>query len=238
MSGSAPVLVERAGRRGELVLNRPERKNAITGPVVEGLLAGLEELGRDDGIGAILLRGAGGGFCAGLDRKELALDPPPAWRERFSERWVELHAALFECPKPIVGALEGFAVAAGSGLALACDLLVAGERSFLHVSEAQLDMAAPMNIAWLKLKLGAGTAYDLALLAERQSGADLLRKGLAVRAVPDEQVLVAARDLGDRLAGLSPRSHAATKRIVAALMPFQSAREYFGSAQRAARLRV
>jgi len=230
------VLVERRGRCGELVLNRPQRKNAITGPLVEALLAGLEELGSDEDIGSILLRGNGGGFCAGLDTKELALRPPPAWRDRFAERWVELHAALFDCPKPVVGALERYAVAAGSGLALACDLLVVGRGAFLQVREAELGMVAPMNVAWLKLKAGVAVAYELTLLAERQSGEDLVRKGLAARAVPDERVLDEARSVAHRLAELSPRSHAATKRTVAALWPFQSAREYFGSAQRAARL--
>jgi enoyl-CoA hydratase/carnithine racemase len=236
MAASAPVLVERHGRRGELVLHRPERKNAVTGPLVEALLAGVEELQRDDRIGAILLRGAGDGFCAGLDTKELALDPPPPWREGFAERWVALHAALFECPKPLIGALQGFAIAAGSSLALACDLLVAGEGAFLQVSEARLDLAAPINVAWLQLKIGAAAAYELALLAERHDGADLVRRGLAVRVVPDARVLDEARDVADRVAELSPRSHAATKRVIAALSPFQSAREYFGSAQRAARL--
>lgn len=237
MSETPPVLVQRHGRRGELILNRPERKNAITGPLVEALFAGLRELGTDEGIGSILLRGAGGCFCAGLDTKELALRPPPAWQDRFAERWVELHAAFFECPKPVVGAVEGYAIAAGSGLALACDLLVVGREAFLHVREAELGMAAPMNVAWLKLKAGLAVTYELAMLAERQSGEDLLRKGLATRVVPGEEVLSEARSLADRLAGLAPRSHAATKRTIAALWPFQSAREYFGSAQRAARLR-
>ena len=225
------VLIERDGRRGELVLNRPQRKNSLIGPLVEELLAGLRELEADEDIGAIVIRGAEGGFCAGLDVKEFRADPPPAWRANFSELWCEFHASCFECPKPIVGALEGFAIAGGSGLALACDLLVVGDGAFLEVAEARLGMAAPMNVAWLRIKLGLTRTYELVMGAERYYGPDLVRLGLATKTVPDPEVLSEARALADRLASFPAPVHASTKRIVGALAPFDDARAYFKAAQ-------
>jgi len=231
---SEPVLVERVGRRGELVLNRPERKNALNGPLVEGLLAGLEELSTDDEVGAILIRGAGGGFCAGLDLKEFAVEPPQPWRKDFGARWCDFHSTIFDCPKPVVGALEGFAIAGGSGLALACDLLIAGEGAFFEVAEARLGRPAPMNVAWLMLKLGLTRTYELVMSAERYYGGDLARLGLAVKATADGEVLAEARLLTDRLASFPPAAHLATRRIVARLAPFQNARDFFAAAQEAA----
>ena len=230
---SEPVLVERVGRRGELVLNRPERKNALNGPLLEGLHAGLEELSADDEIGAVLIRGAEGGFCAGMDLKEFAVEPPQPWRKDFSTRWCDFHASMFDCPKPVVGALEGFAIAGGSGLALACDLLIAGEGAFFEVAEARLGRPAPMNVAWLTLKLGLTRTYEMVMSAERYYGEDLARLGLAVRAVPDGEVLNVARALVDRLASFPPSAHAATRRIVSRLAPFESAHEFFSAAQSA-----
>ena len=226
------VRVQRDGRRGELVLNRPERKNSLIGPLVEELLAGLRQLEAEPEIGSILIRGAEGGFCAGLDLKEFRAEPPPPWREEFSACWCAFHAACFDCSKPIVGALEGFAIAGGSGLALACDLLIVGDGAFLEVAEARLGMGAPMNVAWLRIKVGLTRTYEMVMAAERYYGADLVRMGLAMESVPDAEVLAKARALADRLAGFPPEGHAATKRMVARLAPFEDAHAYFEAAQR------
>lgn len=205
------VLVERHGARGELVLDRPAKRNALTGPLVDDLRVGIDELSRDPEIKAIVLRGAGGAFCAGLDLEEFGADPPRPWRADFPDKWLQLHTRMFECGKPIIGALERYAIAGGSGLALACDLLVAGEQAFLHIKEAELGMAAPMNVAWLQLRCGLATSNRLVMLAERVYGPELVELGLAVCAVEDEAVLERTREIADRLAGFPRSPHSATK---------------------------
>lgn len=214
MSDAPPVLEERHGRRLELILNRPDRRNALVGPLVDELRRRIEAAAEDDEIGCILLRGAGGVFCSGLDLDAFSADPEPEWKEHFSESWLDLHVAMFECSKPIVGALERYAIAGGSGLALACDLLVAGRGSFLHVAEAQVGLPAPMNVAWLQIRAGVSAVMELCLLAERVSGERLVELGLAVSAVDDEDVVEQSRRLADRIAGLHAHVHAATKRMV------------------------
>ncbi|MEM9407855.1 MAG: enoyl-CoA hydratase/isomerase family protein [Acidobacteriota bacterium] len=234
MNSEAPVLVERHGRRLELVLNRPERKNSLVGPLVESLRDAVRDASRDDAVGSILLRGAGGAFCSGLDLKAFSADPEPDWKARFSESWLDLHVALFESPKPVVGALERYAIAGGSGLALACDLLVVGDGAYLHVAEAQVGIPAPMNVAWLQMRVGIAATMELYLLADRVSGRRLQQLGLAVSSVSDDAVLEEARRCADRIADLEANVHAATKRMIAAGLK-GTVREHLAGYQEVAR---
>ena len=132
MAGDVLVRVERQGARGELVLNRPQRRNALIRPLVEELHAGLDELVADEAVNAILIRGEGGTLCAGLDLK--ARKEEPELLANFGPTWASYHAAVYDCPKPIIGALEGAAIAGGSGLALSCDFLIATEGEMKKVN--------------------------------------------------------------------------------------------------------
>jgi len=205
MSSNSLVYVELHGHRGELLLNREKQKNALTGPLVDELKSGLQTLIEDPECHVILLRGSGGVFCAGLDVKAFFSPPTPAWVVDFADNWSSFHAALYACRKPVIGALEKYAIGGGAALALGCDLLVAGNQAFMHVLELEKGLAAPLNVAWLQIKWGAARSLDLALGAERWNGVELVKKGLAYKAVPDDLVLEEARALADRLAGYPPK---------------------------------
>ena len=184
----------------ELILNRPERKNAITGPLGIALAEQLEDLNRNDSVRVILFRGAGGAFCSGLDLKEFNADPAPQWLSEFQTIWRGAHRALFESKKPIVGALQRYAINGGAALALACDILVVGEDSFLQVGEVQIGMAAPYNLAWLSLRHSEVKMAEIALLGDRLTGSRLQEMGLSQVCVPDGIVLSEATGLCERLA--------------------------------------
>jgi len=205
------VLVEKHEGFGELVLNRPGQRNSLTGPLVDGLISGLQQLVDDKSVKAVIIRGAEGYFCAGLDVKAFFSEPKPDWVAGFGERWLEFHEAIFACPLPIIGALEGYAIAGGSALALACDFLVVGEKAFLHVSEVERGMAAPINLAWLQLNYGRKMALELAVLGERTVGQKLVEKGIARKCVADDQVLEAARTMAARFAGFDAGAVATLK---------------------------
>jgi len=196
---------------GELVLNRPEQRNSLTGPLVDELISGLQLLLDDKSVKAVIIRGAEGYFCAGLDVKAFFADPKPDWVASFGERWLDFHEAVFACPIPVIGALEGYAIAGGSALALACDFLVVGEKAFLHVSEVERGMAAPINLAWLQINFGRKIALELAVLGERIYGKKLLQKGLAQKCVKDDEVLESARIMAARFAGFDAGAVATLK---------------------------
>ena len=198
---SAPeVTLEVRDGVGEVVLNRPERKNAINGPFGEHLAAAVRAANEDADVRVLLLRGAGGAFCSGLDLEAFSADPAPEWMPRWGEVWRAAHRSLFLSEKPIVGAMERYAINGGAALAFACDLLVAGQRSFLQVGEVQIGMAAPYNLAWLSLRHPEQVSARIALLGDRINGAELERLGIAHACVEDERVLSEARELACHLA--------------------------------------
>jgi len=191
---------EAGGCWGEVMLNRPERKNAITGPFGEQLADALEELQQDQQVQALLLHGAGGAFCSGLDLNAFNAEPEPAWVAGFQASWRRAHNALFNCNKPIIGALERYAINGGAALAIACDYLIAGEQAFLQVGEVQIGMAAPYNMAWLNLRHSERVIAEVTLIGDRLPAAELVRLGLVNESVADDQVLLTARALCQRFA--------------------------------------
>lgn len=218
-------------RWAEIVLNRPERRNAINGPLGEALAAAVKRAGADDGVQAILLRGAEGAFCSGLDLKAFNAEPPPDWMPRFSVIWRNAHKAIFECEKPIVAALERFAINGGAALALAADLLVAGETAFLQVGEVRQGMAAPYNMAWLRLRHSENTAARLTMTGRRFPGTELASLGIAYAAVPDDDVVTSARQLVEELAAYPDGALARIKTLMRAYND-SSADDWFDRATR------
>lgn len=209
------VVVERPVERvANVTLNRPERRNALTGPLSDQLGDAIEQLNHDDSVSVIVIRGAGGAFCSGLDLKEFNLDPQPDWVPGFGDSWRRVHRALFDSQRIVIGALERAAVNGGAALALACDFLVAGETAFLQVGEIQQGMAAPMNMAWLRLRFNEALAGRVALLGDRIPGPELARLGIAHSCVHDTEVLTATDELASRLAQHDPSG---VRRIKASL---------------------
>jgi len=199
------VLVERPSDRvAHVVLNRPERRNALTGPLADQMGEALETLNADDDVSVLVIRGSGGAFCSGLDLKEFSKDPQPDWVPEFGGKWRRVHAALFDSPKIVIGALERAAVNGGGALALACDFLICGDKSFLQVGEIQQGMAAPMNMAWLTLRFPESVIARIALVGDRIAGPELVRLGVAFESVADDGVVDAAQGLAERLAAHDP----------------------------------
>ncbi|MCB1692678.1 MAG: enoyl-CoA hydratase/isomerase family protein [Pseudomonadales bacterium] len=206
------VRTERGEGWLEIVINRPDRRNSIIAPVSEAMREALAAAAQDDGVSSVIIRGEGGYFCSGVDLKALQADPPPPWRDRQGSSWRALHLALYDFPKPVIGAFEKFGINAGSALALACDILVAGETAFLQVGEIQQGVAAPMNFAWLRIKTNEQVMSRLCFYGDRVTGPELVRLGLAAECVADESVVSRCREISARLAGFPPGASANIKR--------------------------
>ena len=181
------------GGWAELVLNRPERRNAIEGTLAQAMQEALDALERNDDVRAVVLRGADAAFCSGLDLKAFGEQPTPDWVAKFPALWDRVHTQLLASRKAWIVALERYAINGGAALALAGDLMVCGESAFLQVGEVALGMAAPRNAAWLALRHSEAVAARVCLLGERMPAAELVRLGLATEVVADAEVVARAQ---------------------------------------------
>ena len=203
---TAPILVEREDGVVTLILNRPDRLNAVNRTLYERLVSALDELEADDAVRAIVLTGAGRAFCSGADLKEHGGGDSRTDRERYVELGQSAHRRLQTIPKPVVAAVNGAAVGAGVELALACDLIVVADDAKIRFPEVTIGTVIGGGATFtLAERGGASRARELLYLGEFIDGARAAEIGLANRAVPAADVLPIAigwaRKLADRSTG-------------------------------------
>jgi enoyl-CoA hydratase/carnithine racemase len=186
-------LSERIDSILRLTINRPRAANAITETVAAGLVSGLAAAGRDDGIRAVILTGAGErAFSAGRDLKNpLNLEPAAFDRQRREELRTYTDALLsFE--KPLVVALNGIALGAGLMLVLHADQVVAAEHATISLPEIDIGIATFLGHALVAVLAGDGVANDLALTGRRITAAEALRRGLVHAVVGSDRLATEA----------------------------------------------
>ncbi len=207
---SGEVRVERDGAVLVVTIDRPQAKNAIDTAAAEGIGAAMEQLDTDDSLFVGVLTGAGGVFSAGMDLKAfLAGEKPHVPGRGF--------AGLVERPpaKPLIAAVEGPALAGGFEIALACDLVVAGETASFGLPEVKRGLlAGGGGLLRLPRKAGLPRATEWALTGDRISAADAHAAGVVNRLVPAGQALEAALELARQIAGNGPLAVQGTKRIL------------------------
>lgn len=195
-----------------LTLNRPDARNALTWEMKDALVATLERLADDPGVGCVLLTGAGRGFCAGGDTKRMKSEgKPPSPEERLALLHGEhrIPYLLHTMPKPTLVALNGPAAGAGLGIALAADLRIAAESAFVTTSYARLGLSGDYGSSWFMTQLvGPARARELFYTAERVDAPECLRLGLVNRVVPDAELAGAALAWAREIAAGPPVAHA------------------------------
>ncbi len=202
------LLTERRGRVLIITMNRPEAKNAINGELSTGLWAAIEELNADPALTAAVLTGAGGAFCSGMDLKAFAKGEDIGPMTTF----VQNGAA-----KPLIGAIEGFALAGGLELALTCDLLVAAEGARLGIPEVKVGLfAAGAGVMRLPSRVGYGKAMEMAITGDPISAEDGLAFGLISKLAAPGTAVDVAIELAERVAANAPLAVAASKQIIRA----------------------
>ncbi|MGK5170382.1 crotonase/enoyl-CoA hydratase family protein [Geodermatophilus sp. CPCC 205761] len=210
MSEQPEVLVERDGAVLVVTVNRPQAKNAINKAAAEGIGAAMDQLDSDDSLFVGVVTGAGGTFSAGMDLKAfLAGEKPHVPGRGF--------AGLVERPpaKPLIAAVEGFALAGGFEIALACDLIVAGEGASFGLPEVRRGLlAGGGGLLRLPRKAGLPKATEWALTGDRIPAQDAHAAGVVNRLVPTGEALPAALALARQIAGNGPLAVQGTKRIL------------------------
>ncbi|HVH09529.1 MAG TPA: enoyl-CoA hydratase/isomerase family protein [Gemmatimonadales bacterium] len=194
-------------------LNRPEKKNAIDTPMIEGVLAMLEAADLDAAVRVVALRGAGTDFSAGMDLAELlaSADLSVDENRRAALRFGEIFVRMRRMPKPIVALVRGRALAGGCGLATACDIVLAAESARFGYPEVQRGFVPAIVMAVLKRTMGEKVAFDLAAtgrLLEASAAAEL---GLVSRVYEDSDFDDQTSDVLRALAATSPSALAFTK---------------------------
>lgn len=196
------IRLVRDGFIAELILDRPEKLNAITPEMAAEIERHCRELDRDDDIRVVLLRGAGErAFCAGSDLNALA-EYPTAWK--FRNR-VEYATAFREMRKPVVAALHGWVLGGGAEMALSADIRVMGRGARLGFPEVTRGWVGGGGASQMLPRLiGYGQAMRLLMLGEPIDAAEAMRLGLVEILVDDDEVHARARTVCQTIAGYSP----------------------------------
>lgn len=205
------VLIEDAGPVRTVTLNRPDKRNAIDLELRVVLAEALEHSMASDRVGAVVLTGAGGSFCAGGDIATMRQMDEEESRPR-AEAAQRVIRAIWDGAKPVVAAVEGYAFGAGTALALACDRVVAARDATFSTAFTGVGLAGDMGIfASLPARIGQARARQLMLLPERLSGEQAERTGL-VDAItePGEALSTACAD-AERIAAGPPLALAGIK---------------------------
>jgi enoyl-CoA hydratase/carnithine racemase len=207
------LLIESRGKVRILTLNRPEKRNALDTALTQALLQALRSADSDDSADAIVLTGAGQGFCAGADLSEFKDLKEATAAEARAELTMQLHLVFSKMTTPVVTAINGAAMGGGAGLALAGDLAVMGEGAKLGYPEAKHGIVAAIVMANLVRQVGPKAAFELVALGEPIGAARAVTLGLVNYAVPDADVLPKAIALAEKLAAVSKPAMAHTKSL-------------------------
>jgi enoyl-CoA hydratase len=206
------VRVEPEGDVLVVTIDRPEARNAVDTAVAEGLAAAVDRLDGDEGLRVGVLTGAGGTFCAGMDLKAFVAGERPFVGDRG-------FAGIVRRPpvKPLIAAVEGWAVAGGFEIALACDLIVAARDARFGIPEVKRGLvAAGGALIRLPRRIPYHLAVELALTGDPIDAERAHAIGLVARLAEPGGAVTAARELAATIAANGPLAVAATKRILTA----------------------
>ena len=222
-----PVLTQRRDSVLLITLNRPEARNAINTAMAEGVAAALDKLDADDALKAGVLTGAGRSFCAGMDLEAFVAGERP-WVGDRGFAGIAQRASR----KPLVAAVEGFAVAGGFEIALACDLLVAARNAKLGVPEVRRSLvAAGGALLRMPQRMPYALAMELALTGDPIEASRGHELGVVNRLTEPGQAVAVGLELAERIAANGPLALAATKEVLQAQRDWSQ--EEFWERQRA-----
>ncbi len=193
-----------------ITINRPEARNAVNGEVARGIAEAVDEADASKDVQVLILTGAGGTFSAGMDLKGFLSGDSPAFGDRGFGGIVQRPPV-----KPVIAAVEGYALAGGFELVLACDLVVASEEARFGLPEVRRSLVAGAGgLLRLPRRIPYHLAMEIALTGEHFPASRLQQAGLVNQLVPAGQALDAAKKLATRVALGGPLALAATKRVI------------------------
>lgn len=203
-TGSEDLLARIEGPVAILTMNRPERRNALSTGMLEGLARALDSCETNASVRAVVLTGAGQGFCAGGDIKGMAEKPAASFDEalhgqRMSEKATS--GKIYRMPKPVIASLPGAAAGAGMGLAMACDMRIMADTAVMTTAFTKVGFSGDYGLPWLlSQQVGRSRALELFYLSDKLSAAQCLELGLTNRVVRGAELSDATMALANQLA--------------------------------------
>ncbi len=203
------------GSVATITLNRPDKRNAISYELIQDLLAALAEVAKSPAL-VLILTGAGKAFCSGMDLENLKtlIGRSPEQSLADSQIMARLFRTLYDFPKPTIAAVNGAAIAGGTGLATLCDFTLAVPDAKFGYTEVRIGFVPAIVSTFLLRQVGEKIARDLLLTGRLFDAEEALRLGLLNEIVPPENLLPRARDLAALLMENSPASLSYTKRLL------------------------
>ncbi len=210
------ILIETQNSVRTVTLNRPDKRNALNDELIAALKDALREADADESLRAIVIRGAGKDFCSGADLSALQKITTASYEENIEDArsLAELFALIRSVRVPVIAAVHGRALAGGCGLALACDLVVAGESARFGYPEVKIGFVPAMVAAILRRNLGEKKSFELLTQGFEFTAAEALDLGLINRVAPDNELTAAVTDFANVYTKVSGSAVAMTKRLL------------------------
>jgi methylglutaconyl-CoA hydratase len=217
-NGSPLVKVHVHENTGTIILNRPQKRNALTRELIAELMQALDDLRRERRVRTVVLSSSGSAFCAGMDLNEMqetakASNAMELWQEDATA-YRDLLEEMLRLPKPIIAAVGGPAVAGGAGLVLACDIVLASREAKFGLPEPKRGIVAGLVAPLLAFRLGAGHASYLLMSAQLIAAEEALRVGVYHELMPGEKLWPRAHQLAGEIATAAPEAMLLTKRML------------------------
>lgn len=184
-----------------IILNRPDRYNAVNQDLMDGIMEGLEKCKEDENIRAVVVTGSGPGFCAGADMGVFGVEATPEERRDYIvEKYQPIMEQFFSLKKPIIGAINGTAAGVGAAFALACDFRVMSTRSSILYAFINIGLGPDGGASWLlSRQVGYSKALEIAVSGKKVTGEECLKLGLTNRLVDDENIVSEAQNWAKEL---------------------------------------
>ena len=221
MAETGTVLIDVSGSVARVTLNRPDKLNSFTRVMHAELRQALDRLESDSSIRAVVLTGAGRGFCAGQDLADLSFEPGAETDlgALIEENFNPLIRRLQALPQPVIARVQGIAAGAGANLALACDLVVAARSAAFLQAFVNIGLVPDSGGTWfLPHRVGVARAMQLAMLGEKLPAERAEQWGLIARCVDDQALDAEVDALANRLAAAPTRALAGIKHAIHAAL--------------------
>ncbi len=210
------LIIEDIGAIRQITLNRPEKRNALNDELIAALKAALRDADADEGLRAVVIRGAGKDFCSGADLSALQKIASASYEENLDDArsLAELFLLIRKVKVPVIAAVHGRALAGGCGLATACDLVIATRSAMFGYPEVKIGFVPAMVAAILRRNLGEKKSFELLTQGFEFSALEANAIGLVNAVFEDEAFDVAAIEYASHYAKVSGSAVAMTKRLL------------------------